>query len=68
MNDQDTGDNEPHGVDKSVVKLTKAEKRTKIKRMRNEAKKQSKEVAEVVEVEETPQAVCAGTYPHATYC
>lgn len=38
-----------------MVKLTKAEKRAKLKKMRKEAKQQGKEVAKA-EVEETPQA------------
>ncbi|KAL2328637.1 hypothetical protein Fmac_022064 [Flemingia macrophylla] len=41
-------------ADKGLVKLTKAEKRAKLKKMKKEAKKQGKEVAK--EVEETPQA------------
>ncbi|KHN05733.1 Nucleolar complex protein 3 like [Glycine soja] len=41
--------------DKGMVKLTKAEKRAKLKKMRKEAKQQGKEVAKA-EVEETPQA------------
>ncbi|KAK7404698.1 hypothetical protein VNO78_05654 [Psophocarpus tetragonolobus] len=42
-------------ADKGMVKLTKAEKRAKLKRMRKEAKKQGTEVAKE-ELEETPQA------------
>lgn len=38
-----------------MVKLTKAEKRAKLKKMRKDAKQQGKEVAKA-EVEETPQA------------
>ncbi|KAL2592345.1 hypothetical protein AAZV13_12G063700 [Glycine max] len=41
--------------DKGMVKLTKAEKRAKLKKMRKDAKQQGKEVAKA-EVEETPQA------------
>ncbi|XP_047171543.1 nucleolar complex-associated protein 3 [Vigna umbellata] len=42
-------------ADEGMVKLTKAEKRAKLKKMKKEAKKQGKEVAKV-EVEETPHA------------
>ena len=38
-----------------MVKLTKSEKRAKLKKMKKEAKKQGKEMAKT-EVEDTPQA------------
>lgn len=43
------------GVDKSVVKLTKAEKHAKLKKLRKEAKRQAKVVPEVEEMHQTPQ-------------
>lgn len=46
---------EDGNTDKGLVKLTKAEKRAKLKKMRKEGKKQGKEVAKA-EVEEAPQA------------
>lgn len=46
---------EDGNADKGLVKLTKAEKRAKLKKMRKEGKKQGKEVAKE-EVKETPQA------------
>ncbi|KAG4974468.1 hypothetical protein JHK87_031289 [Glycine soja] len=49
------GTGEDVNKDKGMVKLTKAEKRAKLKKMRKEAKQQGKEVAKA-EVEETPQA------------
>ncbi|KAG5550866.1 hypothetical protein RHGRI_009338 [Rhododendron griersonianum] len=55
-NGEDIGDNEADGADKSFFKLTKAEKRAKLKRARKEEKQQAKEVAKVEEVEQTPQA------------
>jgi len=54
--DQDIVNNEADGVDKSLVKLTKAEKRAKLKKMRKEAKKQAKNMAEEEEVQQNPQA------------
>jgi len=49
------GTAEDANADGGMVKLTKAEKRAKLKKMRKEAKKQGREVAKA-EVEETPQA------------
>ncbi|XP_052189804.1 nucleolar complex-associated protein 3 isoform X2 [Diospyros lotus] len=54
--DQDIVNNEADGVDKSLVKFTKAEKRAKLKKMRKEAKKQAKNMAEEEEVQQNPQA------------
>ncbi|KAL8106123.1 hypothetical protein AgCh_029792 [Apium graveolens] len=52
-----TSDNEDIVADKSLVRLTKAEKRAKLKKLRKEAKKQGKEVTEIdEEVNETSQA------------
>ncbi|OIT08440.1 PREDICTED: nucleolar complex protein 3 homolog [Nicotiana attenuata] len=48
--------NKDGGTDASVVRLTKAEKRAKLKKMRKEAKKQAKEGAEVEGIEKIPQA------------
>ncbi|KAH7842812.1 hypothetical protein Vadar_009511 [Vaccinium darrowii] len=55
LNGEDVGDNEADGGDKSFLRLTKAEKRAKLKRTRKEEKKQAKEVAKVG-VQQTPQA------------
>ncbi|CAJ1979347.1 unnamed protein product [Sphenostylis stenocarpa] len=49
------GIEEDLNADEGMVKLTKAEKRAKLKKMKKEAKNRGKEVAEA-EVEETPQA------------
>ncbi|XP_054814559.1 nucleolar complex-associated protein 3 [Prosopis cineraria] len=49
------GDNNDGNVDKGLVKLSKAEKRAKLKKMKKEAKKQGKEVADT-EVQPAPQA------------
>jgi len=46
---------EDDNEDKGFVKLTKAEKRAKLKKIRKEGKKQGKEVAKE-EVEEAPQS------------
>ncbi|KAF7145897.1 hypothetical protein RHSIM_Rhsim04G0123500 [Rhododendron simsii] len=54
-NGEDIGDNEADGADKSFFKLTKAEKRAKLKRTRKVEKQQAKEVAKVEEVQQTPQ-------------
>ncbi|XP_024966832.1 nucleolar complex protein 3 homolog isoform X2 [Cynara cardunculus var. scolymus] len=54
--DETVGENEDVGRDNSVVKLTKAEKRAKFKKLRKEAKKQGKEVVEEEEVEPSSQA------------
>lgn len=42
-------------VDKSVVKLTKAERRAKLKKTKKEAKKMGKELAKTEEVQPTQQ-------------
>ena len=49
------GTAEDTNMDEGMVKLTKAEKRAKLKKMKKEAKKQGKEMAKA-EVEETPHA------------
>ena len=52
-------DDEVDAADKGIVKLTKAERRAKLKKLKKEAKKQGKDSAapEVqAEVEPTPQA------------
>ncbi|KAK7257069.1 hypothetical protein RIF29_30772 [Crotalaria pallida] len=51
--EEETG--EDGDADKGLFKLTKAEKRAKLKKLRKEEKKQGKDVAKV-EVQETPQA------------
>lgn len=51
--EEETG--EDGSIDKGLFKLTKAEKRAKLKKIRKEGKKQGKEVAKE-EVEEVPQA------------
>ncbi|OVA07896.1 CCAAT-binding factor [Macleaya cordata] len=51
--DEGTADN---GTDKSVVKLTKPERRAKLKKSKKEAKKQVKEPVNAEEVQATPQA------------
>lgn len=53
--DEATGENEDDAEDKGVLKLTKAERRAKLKRLKKEAKKQMKEGLEVEEVHQTPQ-------------
>ncbi|PWA67388.1 binding protein [Artemisia annua] len=58
-NEEETmGENEDVGRDNGIVKLTKAEKRAKIKKERKEAKKHGKEVTgeEEEEVQQTSQA------------
>nr|GEW56984.1 nucleolar complex protein 3 homolog [Tanacetum cinerariifolium] len=56
--DETVGENEDEGRDNGIVKLTKAEKRAKIKKQRKEAKKQGKEVTggEEEEVQQISQA------------
>lgn len=50
-------DGEDDPADKGIVKLTKAERRAKLKKLKKEAKKQGKDSATPeVEVEPTPQA------------
>ncbi|XP_024019140.1 nucleolar complex protein 3 homolog [Morus notabilis] len=52
----ETGDDDKEATaDQSVVKLTKAERRAKLKKSKKEAKKQGTELAKT-EVEQTPQA------------
>lgn len=52
----ETGEDDEEGtVDKSIIKLTKVERRAKLKKIKKEAKKQGKELAKT-EVEQTPQA------------
>ncbi|CAL0303697.1 unnamed protein product [Lupinus luteus] len=46
---------EDSNADKGLIKLTKAERRAKLKKLKREEKKQGKEVAKA-EVQETPQA------------
>lgn len=50
--DETVGENEDVSRDNGVLKLTKAEKRVKFKKLRKEAKKQGKDVTEEVEPEE----------------
>ncbi|KAJ0042221.1 hypothetical protein Pint_18174 [Pistacia integerrima] len=47
---------EDDGADKGIVKLTKPERRAKLKKIKKEAKKQGKELTETKEAEQAPQA------------
>jgi nucleolar complex protein 3 len=49
-------DNKDGGSDKGIVKVTKAERRAKLKKQKRESKKQGKELDEAEEVQQTPQA------------
>lgn len=49
------GEDNEGNVDKGLLKLSKAERRAKLKKMKKEAKKQGKEVTST-EVQQTPQA------------
>ncbi|XP_021288622.1 nucleolar complex protein 3 homolog isoform X2 [Herrania umbratica] len=51
----EVAENEEGNEDKSIVKLTKAERRAKLKRSKKEAKKQGKELAKTEEVQPTQQ-------------
>ncbi|KAK6230971.1 hypothetical protein QUC31_002489 [Theobroma cacao] len=51
----EVAENEEGNEDKSIVKLTKAERRAKLKRSKKEAKKQGKELAKTEEVLPTQQ-------------
>ncbi|XP_021888951.1 LOW QUALITY PROTEIN: nucleolar complex protein 3 homolog, partial [Carica papaya] len=44
------------GVDKSIIKLTKAERRAKLKKGKKDAKKQGKDLSQTEQVQQTPQA------------
>lgn len=50
------GDEEAGSTDKGIVRLTKPERRAKLKQQRKEAKKLGKELEKVEEVQQTPQA------------
>lgn len=52
----DVGADVHSGGDMSLVKLTKPERRAKLKKSKKEAKKQTKELAKPEEVQQTPQA------------
>ena len=54
LNEGETGEDD-NTEDKGIIKLTKAERRAKLKKSKKDAKKQGKEVAKT-EVEQTPQA------------
>ncbi|XP_071697229.1 nucleolar complex-associated protein 3 [Rutidosis leptorrhynchoides] len=54
--DETVGENEDVGRDNGIVKLTKAEKRAKFKKLRKEAKKQGKEVTDIDEAPQSSQA------------
>ncbi|KAF8402379.1 hypothetical protein HHK36_013334 [Tetracentron sinense] len=55
--DEAAKDSEDDDADKSTVKLTKSERRAKLKKSKKEAKKQAKEPAQIEEeVQENPQA------------
>lgn len=49
-------DEKDGGGDKGIVKLTKAERRAKLKKSKKEAKKQGKELSKPEEAEQAPQA------------
>lgn len=49
-------DDEDGGADKGIFKLTKAERRSKLKRSKKEAKKKGQELATPEEVRQPPQA------------
>ncbi|XP_031256283.1 nucleolar complex protein 3 homolog isoform X3 [Pistacia vera] len=49
-------DEKDDGADKGIVKLTKPERRAKLKKIKKEAKKQGKELTETKEAEQAPQA------------
>ncbi|OMP06730.1 CCAAT-binding factor [Corchorus olitorius] len=51
----EVAENEEENEDKSVVKLTKPERRAKLKKSKKEAKKQAKELPKTEEVQPTPQ-------------
>lgn len=56
-NGRDTDDEkDDSGADKGILRLTKAERRAKLKKSKKEAKKQGKELEKTEEVQETPQA------------
>ncbi|KAF3942565.1 hypothetical protein CMV_030791 [Castanea mollissima] len=50
------GDEEAGSTEKGIVRLTKPERRAKLKKQRKEAKKLGKELEKVEEVQQTPQA------------
>ncbi|KAI4323214.1 hypothetical protein L6164_022838 [Bauhinia variegata] len=50
------GDDEDASADKGLVKVTKAERRLKLKKLKKEAKKQGKEVAQTEVQQQNPQA------------
>lgn len=55
--EEETGEDEKgDSVDKGIVKLTKVERRAKLKKQKKEAKKQGKELDKAEEVQQTPQA------------
>ncbi|KAI3510069.1 hypothetical protein L1887_25596 [Cichorium endivia] len=54
--DETVGENDDIARDNGVVKLTKAEKRAKLKKLRKEAKKQGTPVTELEEVQQSSQA------------
>lgn len=56
LNDGEIDDDDEDGLDKGTVRLTKAEKRARTKKIRKEAKKKEKELVKTEEVQQTPQA------------
>lgn len=52
----DGGEEEDGGGDKGIVRLTKTERRAKLKKSKKEAKKLGKQVENTEQVEATPQA------------
>lgn len=61
-----TDANKDNGAGTAVVKLTKAEKRAKLKKLRKEAKKQGKDMAQGEEVLQAPQAEVLVYFPKYT--
>ncbi|GKV29310.1 hypothetical protein SLEP1_g38247 [Rubroshorea leprosula] len=53
--ENDEKDDDVGSADKSIIKLTKAERRAKLKKIKKEAKKQGKELAKPEEVQQTKQ-------------
>lgn len=54
--ENEADDEKDGGADKGIVKMTKAERRTKLKKSKKEAKKQGKDLSKPEEAEQAPQA------------
>jgi hypothetical protein len=71
----DGGEEEDGGGDKGIVRLTKTERRAKLKKSKKEAKKLGKQVENTEQVEATPQAAVlvsppppVSLYIYIVYC